>query len=642
MATNDITVGLGEFSKFLKTNPSQITKMFLDATGMAVSGQDPRGYLSSVISGDMTPDESRQFLKEYENKRFLDEDLQALGYMAQSGTLPPIPSEQPRTYNDLMRAGVPASQVLDIVNNELAPGQYLEYTGTQLQIAEENEVNNRENRAKAAAQSIVNQHPEIQWKFGSDTPIFEIYAGVNDLSTEEVKQAVNTLVISQQDNNTEPFTGVGGGANQIYPAEPFTEIGGSGTSPIEPTDIEKDLSGLTELEKMGMSEKGEKTTGTGKLPEEDYTDIPVSGKEIVTPTQVKPDGTIADVIAPENIGLLGLTPRHQYQTMARMHMGRMLDRPGMEGRMDSNFNPIFGRYILQVLFDTNQEDMFYHHQDKVEKFHQFVNRGFTTSPEEFNNPELMRSGWGNLVVASEDAFLPADSPGAYKFTGNQREQFYRDVAQNFEYQKSAAMAVAGITGMGIFGGLRLKGFNRLINQYNYEMSMEKDPNKYVGLAAWLSRIKGSPWDVADRTARQVTTGTQAVDATKPAVTGSAWVSPDRAVVEGQGNVAEQKTNNASATGAAAKGNNVASNYGGGDQKKNLDKFVAEDIGNETRNLPQPWETNDPMQEIIYGLTNPSFSLNTPVQQPTGSPGMKFIPTVIGHDEYPDWEMALMG
>ena len=250
MATNDITVGLGEFSKFLKTNPSQITKMFLDATGMAVSGQDPRGYLSSVISGDMTPDESRQFLKEYENKRFLDEDLQALGYMAQSGTLPPIPSEQPRTYNDLMRAGVPASQVLDIVNNELAPGQYLEYTGTQLQIAEENEVNNRENRAKAAAQSIVNQHPEIQWKFGSDTPIFEIYAGVNDLSTEEVKQAVNTLVISQQDNNTEPFTGVGGGANQIYPAEPFTEIGGSGTSPIEPTDIEKDLSGLTELEKM--------------------------------------------------------------------------------------------------------------------------------------------------------------------------------------------------------------------------------------------------------------------------------------------------------------------------------------------------------------------------------------------------------
>ena len=191
-----------------------------------------------------------------------------------------------------------------------------------------------------------------------------------------------------------------------------------------------------------------------------------------------------------DLDLMRLDPKTQYYFIAQRNVGNAVERKGVQERLSSSYSSVLGRYILQVMMGPQISENIWAEREYVEPWHKFVGRGFRESADKFYSPEVMDMSWANLVNASETAFQTKESGWVQN---NKRQYWFETVAKERDYQEAAARAKAGIRGVGIYGGLREKGFQRLMKRYDYEMTFAS-PGEMVGLAAWLSRIEGSPWD----------------------------------------------------------------------------------------------------------------------------------------------------
>ncbi len=199
---------------------------------------------------------------------------------------------------------------------------------------------------------------------------------------------------------------------------------------------------------------------------------------------------VGTTVSGGDLELMRLDPKTQYYFIAQRNVGNAVERPGVQQRLSSSYSSVLGRYILQVMMGPQISENIWAEREYVEPWHKFVGRGFRESATKFYDPKIMDSSWANLVSASETAFQTKESGW---IQNNKRQYWFETVAKERDYQEAAARAKAGIRGVGIYGGLREKGFQRLMKRYDYEMTFAS-PGEMVGLAAWLSRIEGSPWD----------------------------------------------------------------------------------------------------------------------------------------------------
>lgn len=199
---------------------------------------------------------------------------------------------------------------------------------------------------------------------------------------------------------------------------------------------------------------------------------------------------VGTTVSGGDLELMRLDPKTQYYFIAQRNVGNAVERKGVQERLSSSYSSVLGRYILQVMMGPQISENIWAEREYVEPWHKFVGRGFRESADKFYSPEVMDMSWANLVNASETAFQTKESGWVQN---NKRQYWFETVAKERDYQEAAARAKAGIRGVGIYGGLREKGFQRLMKRYDYEMTFAS-PGEMVGLAAWLSRIEGSPWD----------------------------------------------------------------------------------------------------------------------------------------------------
>lgn len=207
---------------------------------------------------------------------------------------------------------------------------------------------------------------------------------------------------------------------------------------------------------------------------------------------------VGTTVSGDELELMRLDPKTQYYFIAQRNVGNAVERPGVQQRLSSSYSSVLGRYILQVMMGPQISENIWAEREYVEPWHKFVSRGFRESADDFYRPEVMDMSWANLVSASETAFQTKESGWVQN---NKRQYWFETVAKERDYQEAAARAKAGIRGVGIYGGLREKGFQRLMKRYDYEMTFAS-PEEMVGLAAWLSRIEGSPWDTKVSSTKQ--------------------------------------------------------------------------------------------------------------------------------------------
>ena len=207
---------------------------------------------------------------------------------------------------------------------------------------------------------------------------------------------------------------------------------------------------------------------------------------------------VGTTVSGDELELMRLDPKTQYYFIAQRNVGNAVERPGVQQRLSSSYSSVLGRYILQVMMGPQISENIWAEREYVEPWHKFVGRGFRESADDFYRPEVMDMSWANLVSASETAFQTKESGWVQN---NKRQYWFETVAKERDYQEAAARAKAGIRGVGIYGGLREKGFQRLMKRYDYEMTFAS-PGEMVGLAAWLSRIEGSPWDTKVSSTKQ--------------------------------------------------------------------------------------------------------------------------------------------
>ena len=207
---------------------------------------------------------------------------------------------------------------------------------------------------------------------------------------------------------------------------------------------------------------------------------------------------VGTTVSGGDLELMRLDPKTQYYFIAQRNVGNAVERKGVQERLSSSYSSVLGRYILQVMMGPQISENIWAEREYVEPWHKFVGRGFRESADKFYSPEVMDMSWANLVNASETAFQTKESGWVQN---NKRQYWFETVAKERDYQEAAARAKAGIRGVGIYGGLREKGFQRLMKRYDYEMTFAS-PGEMVGLAAWLSRIEGSPWDTKVSSTKQ--------------------------------------------------------------------------------------------------------------------------------------------
>jgi hypothetical protein len=70
---------------------------------------------------------------------------------------------------------------------------------------------------------------------------------------------------------------------------------------------------------------------------------------------------------------------------------------------------------------------------------------------------------------------------------------YGRLALDSSIQVAAAMAKAGLTGQGVRGKMKLRGFMRIIDEYNQERAYKTADDADEGLASVLARKYGGAW-----------------------------------------------------------------------------------------------------------------------------------------------------
>jgi hypothetical protein len=224
----------------------------------------------------------------------------------------------------------------------------------------------------------------------------------------------------------------------------------------------------------------------------------------------KPEGTSLSILAEASQGIdqasWGTAPRtlptvayysleDQYQAVAGPQIGPMRNRPAGQAALKAGYLPAFGRFLLTAVLSIRlpkkkggQPELWNPRFDrKDEWFYEWGEENFNTPVSEAER-RTMYSNWYELVRASkgERFSTPQDEKVA---------RHYQQVARNINWQIAAAMAIAGLGGsgsMGVRGRIKKEYFGRLLDRYGREMG-GRPQEEYVGLAAWLSNIKGSRW-----------------------------------------------------------------------------------------------------------------------------------------------------
>ena len=220
----------------------------------------------------------------------------------------------------------------------------------------------------------------------------------------------------------------------------------------------------------------------------------------------KPEGTSLSILAEASQGIdqasWGTAPRtlptvayysleDQYLAVAGPQIGPMRNRPAGQAALKAGYLPALGRFLLTAVLSKtgqDQQELWDPRFDrKDEWFYEWGEENFNTPVSEAER-RTMYSNWYELARASkgERFSTPQDEKVA---------RHYQQVARNINWQIAAAMAIAGLGGsgsMGVRGRIKKEYFGRLLDRYQKEMGGRLE-GELVGLAAWLSNIKGSRW-----------------------------------------------------------------------------------------------------------------------------------------------------
>jgi hypothetical protein len=191
---------------------------------------------------------------------------------------------------------------------------------------------------------------------------------------------------------------------------------------------------------------------------------------------------------PQGLPIASMPLMTQYNLIARRSLGPRAYASGVSQRINDQYMPTLGGYVLQVLsepqwgepYDPNMPEKGINLWTSRDRFDNWAERGFKESPDEFWNIERQNKNWRNLVNAPMGG------------TENPEESHYVTMAQQDTWMKAAAMRVAGIDNAGIFGKLRKKNFDRILDRYYVEQAYAA-PEERMNLPKYLSQIPGSPW-----------------------------------------------------------------------------------------------------------------------------------------------------
>jgi hypothetical protein len=182
-------------------------------------------------------------------------------------------------------------------------------------------------------------------------------------------------------------------------------------------------------------------------------------------------------------GVHSMSAADQYYIASRNSLGGFIDRPGIEASVSDHADSIYGQYILETLMPMKLRPG----EGHVESFYSWTTRGWGEPSDTFYDPVNRANSWAKMVKYGEDI---GTEPEEDEFT------MERLMSLDEPFQVAAAKAVANITGRGIYGKLRAKWFNRLVERHKIA-NATASPEDYISLPAYLSRINGSPWAVGD-------------------------------------------------------------------------------------------------------------------------------------------------
>ena len=172
-------------------------------------------------------------------------------------------------------------------------------------------------------------------------------------------------------------------------------------------------------------------------------------------------------------------------------LGPRFDDPTVKSYLNDRYSYEYGSYWLQGAL--NAGDLWVPSMLEAqgqEKWSRYVDRGF--DPQEaslYRNQESIDTGWRNLVEASRPGVMGAE----LDYAEDPSKYAYGRIAHSNSIQMAAAMAKAGLTGQGIRGKMKLRGFMRIVDEYNQERAYKTTKDADERLASFLARKYGGVW-----------------------------------------------------------------------------------------------------------------------------------------------------
>jgi len=184
-----------------------------------------------------------------------------------------------------------------------------------------------------------------------------------------------------------------------------------------------------------------------------------------------------------------LPAREQYMTAAGNALGPRVDDPTVKSYLNDRYSYEYGSYWLRGAL--NAGDLWVPSMlEGQEKWSRHIDRGF--DPQEaslYRNKEDIDTGWRNLVEASSPSAMSAE----VDYAEDPAKYAYGRIARSDSIQVAAAMAKAGLTGQGVRGKMKLRGFNRILDEYNQERAYKTTKDADERLASFLARKYGGVW-----------------------------------------------------------------------------------------------------------------------------------------------------
>jgi hypothetical protein len=192
-----------------------------------------------------------------------------------------------------------------------------------------------------------------------------------------------------------------------------------------------------------------------------------------------------------------MSPGDQYGLLQRQALGSLADVPFYAKSMAAQYAPTFGRWILQSALDPTAEDKWA--AGEFEAFYNWGMRGLEEGPDKLLDKGMQDQGWRRMVESG--ASLIGRPEGLSNQILWDVTWGSGDVPGYTAEAESAAKARGNITGRGIYGRLRAKAFDRILDRYRTEM-LQKSPEEVVALPTYLANEVGGPWALGEEVVQE--------------------------------------------------------------------------------------------------------------------------------------------